>query len=67
MVPLRYTVHKVFNDAGNRYGASFTESYRRTNVVRGLFARRPKRAPNPSSCSELPDDAASARATRRGD
>ena len=31
------------------------------------FARRPKRAPKPSSCSQLPDDPASARATRRSD
>ena len=31
------------------------------------FARRPKRAPKPSSCSQLPDHPASARATRRSD
>lgn len=40
-------------------------SYTRTSVVRGIFREKPKRAPKPSSCSELPDDPASARATRR--
>ena len=52
IVPLGYTVHEVFNGGENPSGASFTESYTQTSVVRGIFrkkaeARRsPRAAPN---------------------
>ena len=40
IVPLGYTVHEVFNGGENPYGASFTESYTRTHVVRGIFRKK---------------------------
>jgi hypothetical protein len=36
----RYTVHEVFNGGENPYRASFTESYTRTSVVRGIFRKK---------------------------
>ena len=48
-------------------GVQNPESYTWTSVVRGIFRKNPTRAPKPSSCSQLPDDPASARATRRSD
>jgi multimeric flavodoxin WrbA len=35
-----YTVHEIFNGAGDPYGASFIESYTRTSVVRGIFRKK---------------------------
>jgi NAD(P)H dehydrogenase (quinone) len=40
IVPLGYTVHEGFNGGENPYGASFTESYTRTSVVRGIFRKK---------------------------
>ena len=40
IVPLGYTVHEVFNGGENPYRASFTESYTRTSVVRGIFRKK---------------------------
>jgi hypothetical protein len=42
IVPLRYTVREVFNGGESPYGASFTESYTRTSVVRGIFRTKAK-------------------------
>jgi hypothetical protein len=40
IVPLGYTVHEVFNGGENPSGASFTESYTQTSVVRGIFRKK---------------------------
>ena len=65
IVPLGYTVHEVFSGGEHPYGASFTESYTRTTVVRGIFRNKAEARAEALELLQLPDHPASARATRQ--